>query len=189
MRAFLAADVSKQLKKSAIRIKSELSQYNRFLRFVSVENLHITIKFFGRDIDTLEVRSILNVVNKMVESYHSFNFKLDSPRYGFDNRRWPRVLFIPVVRNSYYNKFVAELSDELIDINTKFRINTDNRPHITIARTKRRLNNEVVSGVQTRLDELDIVEGIRVSRIKLVNSRLTKAGPIYKNIGSFNLGS
>jgi len=177
MRLFLAVDlpvkVKKQLNEQLAYFKKEYPQFN----WVSTENFHITIHFFG---ETNKVEQIKKRVKEIIwdqTGFYLYSFNADV----FVNHK------LVVYLNFRREKRIEELSKR---IKSNFDINSVNGrkfvPHLTLARGKRSSKQQYFV-LKKRLEKINIDISFPVKRVVLFESILTGKKPLYKKVDSFNL--
>ena len=75
IRAFLAIDLDDDLKPKINKVMREFKQIDAHIKYVDLQNLHFTLKFFG-DIDTEGIDLIASKVEKVINDFDSFNIKI-----------------------------------------------------------------------------------------------------------------
>lgn len=175
MRAFLAIELSDEAKGEIFRIGNVLRKSNLFQgNFVDVDNLHLTLKFFGEIIEK-ETKMIYDVL-KQIE-FPKFSCKLGKLGFFGD-----RVLWIDIEDNGNMKKLHDIIDKKLGDF-----FETDERfhNHVTIARIKN-------MGDKGKLKE--IMDNVKINPVKFsVNefkfkkSELKHNGPVYDDLYGFEL--
>ena len=129
LRCFVAIPFPTEIKKHFKSIYKFLSQ-NKNLKIVSLENLHITLKFLGNIQESMvnKIDSILSSIN-----YTSFNISFKNPGV-FLNRGKPKVFFINIFSDSLKN--ITLLIDNKLEMLGFKKDDRDFRPHLTLARVK-----------------------------------------------------
>src|SRR3989344_8390118 len=87
MRLFVGVPIPEELRKRCALLQKELP---RQLRFVSVEQLHFTLKFLGEQRD---VQSIVTVLDKVALRHQAFTVELHGVG-AFPSPQQPRVVWI-----------------------------------------------------------------------------------------------
>ncbi len=154
------------------------------IKLVERENLHISLKFLG-DLNSGEIGKIINVLPKIVHNYDQFTIDLAKKIGFFPNLIRPRVVWIGIAKgNDIIVKIYKSIENEL---KSESFYQKDNQftSHITLARIKYLRNpkkfNEYVENIQiSSLSQ-------KIKTIDLMESKLTREGPIYNIIGSFPL--
>ena len=75
IRSFLAIDLDDDFKPKINKIIKEFKKIDANIKFVDLNNLHFTLKFFG-DIDTEGIDLISDRIEKVVNDFEPFNIKI-----------------------------------------------------------------------------------------------------------------
>lgn len=181
MRTFLALELPSDFKNKLISLIKELNSLNiHGIKWVSEENLHITVQFIG---DTNE-SDISDISDFLSEKFTQISqIKYLNPKLQIIPGRNPRLIWIHVdTENKNIYKIVKQFKIKLQEMGYSL----DKRPikfHITLGRVKKRLPEYFVRKVLTT--ELKIEEFI-VSEATFYHSILRPEGPIYNSILKFN---
>ncbi len=148
------------------------------LKWVSAENLHLTIKFIG-DIPEDKLAQVKMVIKKSLVDKHPF--KIGVGGLGmFPNKHNPRVIWLGVT----YDQTLRDIHHVLNHSLKSTGIEPDNRdysPHLTIARIRQRAREETRQEIGATLSKfkIDSLGEIKINEIILYQSELTRNGPIY----------
>ena len=182
LRAFLAIDVDEDLKAKMYRIIKEFKQIDANIKYVDLENLHLTLKFFG-DIDTEGLDVLSSKIEGVVSNFDKFTIKVKGCG-AFPNNDRIKVIWLGIEDDERVRQLHDELDKEFValgfDKDKKFS------SHLTIGRMKSgKGKNEVKSTIE-EFSEVEIGE-MDVDRIILKKSTLTPQGPIYEDLEIFEL--
>ncbi len=177
MRLFLAVElpekIKEQLDEQLEKIKKEYPQFV----WVSSENFHITIHFFGETNKVVEIKKKIKDIVWDQTNFFLYSFIPDV----FVNHKL--VVYLTFRRQ----KKIEELAER---ISTNFDSNSVSErkfiPHLTLARG-RRSSKQQYFVLKKRLQKLDIDISFQVKRIVLFESILTGKRPVYKKIVSVPL--
>lgn len=75
IRSFLAIDLDDDFKPKVNKIIKEFKKIDANIKFVDLNNLHFTLKFFG-DIDTEGIDLISKKIEKVADDFEPFNIKI-----------------------------------------------------------------------------------------------------------------
>ncbi len=159
-------------------------------RFVSSENLHITLEFLGNEVSRAMVPRITHVIQESVAHVAPFELCLGTPS-AFPSRGRPRVLYVGTDKGT----------DRLVELASKvrsglvtlgFEADKPFQPHITLAR--RRRDRHEGEGPDERALWEKAFSRLRqgslcwcVSQVFLMESTLTPAGAVYSELGRIAL--
>jgi len=172
MRSFIAIEVPTAIKASIDGIIRAVSGEARGIRWVSTENIHLTIKFLGdvRDDIVAEIENRLKLIGKR---YHPFSVGIRGLG-SFPNFNNPNVLWLGVEASDQLEALYREIDVTLSDMGFQ----KDNRrfsPHLTIARVKDRHNiGPVLKELSTYKDAF--FGTIEIREILLMKSVLKPSG-------------
>lgn len=182
IRAFLAIDVDEDLKAKMYRIIKEFKQIDANIKYVDLQNLHLTLKFFG-DIDIEGINLLSSKISKVVEGFDRFDLKIKGCG-AFPNTNRIKVIWLGLEND----EIVKELHDELDKEFVRLGFDKDKRfsSHLTIGRMK---SAKGKTKVKSTIEEFDDVEigSMSVNSIILKKSTLTPQGPIYEDLKIFEL--
>lgn len=189
MRAFIAIELSKECKDYLTLVESQFKKSNADVKWVSQDNLHITLKFLG-DINEEQVNKLIAAITDIASKHKQFTLKL-GPTGAFPGIRSPRIIWVGVTKGDNELKEIARE----IELNAvKAGIPEENKPfssHITIGRTRSGLNREELIQLldsSTKGLPAETPESI-VKDITLYKSTLTPKGPIYEILAQANLAT
>lgn len=184
MRTFLAVEIEPYIK-NKIEESQEIiaDSESSNIKFVEVENIHLTLKFFG-EIDEDKLEQITDILNKTLKNYKEYTIKVVNIG-AFPNIYNPRVIWTGIKdKNNTTIKLIEDLDKKFNKIG--FKKEKNYVPHITIGRVKNISDKEKLS--QTLKNLKKKYHGkMEVKKIYIKSSTLTPSGPIYQNIKEFDL--
>ena len=182
LRAFLAIDIDEDLKAKIYKVIKEFKQIDANIKYVDLENLHLTLKFFG-DIDTEGIDLLSSKISDVVNDFGSFKIKIKGCG-AFPNTKRIIVIWLGLEDDETVKKFHDELDKEFV----KLGFDKDKKfsSHLTIGRMKSAKGKNKVKSTIEQYEEVDIGE-MSVDKIILKKSTLTPQGPIYEDLEIFEL--
>jgi RNA 2',3'-cyclic 3'-phosphodiesterase len=189
IRAFIAINISPEIAKRLSVISGELQQQLKGvpIRWVPVENIHITLKFLG---DVSE--SNLDLLKEMlvVEATRHAPLEISAGELGaFPSIRRPRVLWVNV-----------QAPPELVVLqrgidNETARLGYDREerpfsPHLTLGRVSRNANSRDARRISEVLNSYKVgyIGAARIREVVLYRSDLSPSGAVYTSIFVGKLG-
>ena len=173
MRTFIAVDMPEEVKEELINVQKKL----RFGVFKLVKDFHITLHFLGEKTEE-EIEDIKDVLSRI--RFKSFDLELSDVGV-FPSRKYITVIWVGTKGQGIYElqKLIdSQLSELNIEMNHNFL------SHITIARVKSTERNELLK----LLDNMSVKPiRFKVESFKLKKSTLTPEGPIYEDLGVYEL--
>lgn len=182
LRAFLAIDIDEDLKAKIYRVIKEFGQIDANIKYVELENLHLTLKFFG-DIDTEGLDVLSSKISGVVSNFDSFNVKIKGCG-AFPNTNRIKVIWLGIDEDETVKRLHDELDKEFV----KLGFDKDKKfsTHLTVGRMRSGKNKDKVKSKIEEFSEVEIGE-MAVERIILKKSTLTPQGPIYEDLEVFEL--
>ncbi|WP_407433143.1 RNA 2',3'-cyclic phosphodiesterase [Methanobrevibacter sp.] len=182
IRAFLAIDLDDDLKPKINKIIREFKQIDANIKYVDLQNLHFTLKFFG-DIDTEGIDVLAERIENVVNDFDSFNIKIKGCG-AFPNKNRIKVIWVGLdedrILKDLHDKLDKQFNSLGFDLDKKFS------SHLTIGRMRSAKGKEKVKNTIESFDNVDI-GSMEVTRIVLKKSTLTPSGPIYEDLIEFKL--
>jgi 2'-5' RNA ligase len=188
IRTFIAINLDSEITEYIFKIQGDIAQlrnsYNMKVKFVEKDNLHISLKFLG-DLNSIEIEKIKITLQNISNKYRQFTIGLSENVGIFPNCIRPRVLWIGIAKgNDTLLKIFQSIEKEL-RLESYYQKENQFTAHITLARIKYikypKILNDYIRNIQIN----SISQ--RIKAIDLMESQLTKDGPIYKIISSFTL--
>lgn len=190
IRAFIAINISPEIARNLDAIISELQQQLKGvpIRWVPVENVHITLKFLG---DVSE--SNLGLLKEMldIEATRHAPLEISAGELGaFPSIRRPRVLWVNV-----------QAPPELVVLqrgidNETSRLGYDREerpfsPHLTIGRVSRNANSRDARRISEVLESYKVgyIGAARIREVILYRSDLHPSGAVYTSVFAGKLGA
>jgi len=170
MRYFLAIPLPEDVKQKLHSINSSFSHF-KGLRFVSLDNMHLSLLFLGENDVSKKIDELKNV------NFDSFKLVLNNVSL-FPYSGKVRLVWVELEKS----ESLLQLQDNLSKF---FGIKTDFKPHITLARVKKIGDGE-------RENLFNVVNNIELPKIsfsvksfKLYSSELTVLGPVHRVVEYF----
>ncbi len=171
MRTFVAIDLPESLKEKIGKFEKEIRGVFP-LRFVSPENLHLTLFFLG-DLPDGRVEEVKEAVKVGVWGIKPFFLSLGKPEFFPNKGRIHGLWFGIEGERKNLEKLYQNLFLELEKRNFAF----DRRPflpHVTIGRVKGKIKNKEFSFREFKK------ENFKVESVSVFGSILKPSGPIYQ---------
>ncbi len=176
-RCFVAVEIPDGIKKKIAPLLQELSLPG--VKSVSVDNLHITLKFLGylQKQQLEKVKQLFRTIQ-----IHSFSFSVKGVGC-FPTEKRPRVVWI-ACENVEFEKLAEEINAVLAPLFPKEAFTA----HVTIARVKDLKNSETRDKIQKFIakHKNDVFGTVPCKDFVLKESQLRKSGSIYSTIETFS---
>lgn len=184
IRCFAAIILPEAVKNGLWEAAAVLRDTGCDIKWVSKENLHLTMKFLGY-VPEVSVKNTERKLMDLSKTQQAFNFKLSGTGMFPDNRN-PRIIWIGISKG---REELAKLQEKLDIYLATIGFKKENRPfsaHITIGRIR---SHRGLASLITALETLKNQEfaNIEVQKISLMRSDLKPTGAQYSTIAEFNL--
>jgi 2'-5' RNA ligase len=176
LRAFIAFEMPSQVKDVVRECQKTLRKAGVQLRWVKPENVHLTLRFLG-DIPAEAVGGIGHVLRHMAEETPAFSLRVKGAGV-FPGLARPRVLWLGL---DGQKQLLEAAWKRLSGYLSRLDIPGEKRPfkgHLTIGRTKGRLDTELFGRQLDRLAALE-TQPFQADRLCLFKSDLEPDGAIY----------
>ena len=178
VRTFIAVDLGKTLRDRLVSLQENLARAAADVKWVEVENLHITLLFLG-EVDERELPSMCRAVSVVCGRHDRFSLGVETVGC-FPNPRRPRVVWAGVGDGG--PELVAlhdDLEPPLQELGCYRREERQYTPHITLGRVKSDGSAEALAAVLTKKAAWNAGTDVEVQELLVMSSELTKQGPMY----------
>jgi 2'-5' RNA ligase len=184
LRCFIAIEIPESIKKSIAEIIDSLKESGPDVKWVSDQNIHITLQFLGETKESL-IPDIKEALHKILATYSPFYIKIAGVGC-FPSGRRPRVIWVGMEEPQTLINLYKDINEEM----AKFGYQKDERgftPHVTIGRVK---PNRNTGELLRRLDEIRAIRfsDFEVQGIRLMKSELKPSGAIYHSLAEIPFG-
>jgi RNA 2',3'-cyclic 3'-phosphodiesterase len=183
-RLFIALPVDSEMKHRLNKLTSALETRDTHVKWVEEENFHLTLKFLGetRQEKIEEIRKALSELLKDTAGFEIYLKNLTA----FPGMTNPKVICVDIISGT---EKLARIADSIENSLEKLGFPRENRkfrPHLTLGRLKSPDNCEKLKDKIEKFREFDGGK-IQVNEICLMQSNLTRKGPIYTTVEKFVL--
>ena len=185
IRSFLAFELPPEIREQIRGVSRELQKLTLPVRWVKVENIHLSIIFLG-SVDEAKIDDIKGKANVVVKRFSIFKTRLNGVGVFPDWRR-PRVVWISL------NGEIERLSNLRDELQTELKVlgfrpeKRPFKPHLTIGRFKGLADrDEELKWVLDRYHDL-ISDLHSLNELVLFKSDLKPDGPVYTKMASWPL--
>lgn len=186
MRLFVAVDPSATTMHAVKTLLEELRPLAPNAKWISPENLHVTLAFLGHKNEAL-VEPIGDAVFRVAQRHHTFSLEISGGGV-FGNVRKPKVLWLGIRGALGALGALAKLQEDLQAELVPFGYEADERPfapHLTLARS-RNFGDPALAVCARKLEEVKLGSTI-VEELVLYRSELSSKGPTYTAVRRFRL--
>ncbi len=191
IRAFLAIDLPKELKKKLHELSFIPQPETLKIKWVEEKNFHLTLRFFG-DVSESFLKKLYNRTEKVVKEIEIFKLKIGELGF-FPEKANPRVVWIGISyeTGSQIEKLL-KLSEDLTRAFKRLKISEKKEkfhPHITLFRIKKLGNprdfQEYFAHLQKEAEKIKNYT-FYVREVTFFKSILLPKGPVYEVLQKFN---
>ncbi len=184
LRTFIAIELDEPLRLALGRVQARFKRQiaPRDVKWVAVENLHLTLKFLG-DTPAGRLPEIEAALQTACAGHAPFEIQFEG-RGCFPNFRRPRVIWVAVRDRG---QLLARLQADIERTVAPLGWPTEERgfsPHLTLGRVARGVNRSAEEAIGQAIEK-SVVEQIgvqRVTAVSLMQSDLQPTGPIYTRL-------
>jgi 2'-5' RNA ligase len=188
LRTFIAVDIPAQLQQSIQQKIAPLHQAlgASLVRWVAVENLHLTLKFLG-DVSSASVDMLAQMLRTEAELIQPFEMQFTGLS-AFPSLKRPRVLFIGIRAPAGLEALARGIESACARLG--YESDAEGRhgfsPHLTIGRVRQDLPPAGQQKIRSVLAEtvIDSLGTARVDSVQLYKSDLKPSGSVYTRLFS-----
>ena len=180
IRSFFAIPVSPDCREKINSIAQELKKILRSgIRWVNIDNLHVTLKFLGK-FDSKLIPNIFKLLETGLSTTCQFDLKFQNLGV-FPNKIKPKMIWVGLD----YPIELIELFRKIENVAMELGYPKEDRgfsPHVTIGRV--RIDADDPSEIGTKIEKMSIGEICQslTDRIVFYQSSLTPSGPVYSEL-------
>ena len=184
VRVFIAIEINSEIKDKLSEYLSKLKMTGADVKWVSPENIHLTLKFIGY-IEKEALTNLNEIINDAVSGIDPFSISISNIG-AFPSLNKPRVVFACVQERGNNLLRIYEKLDKGVG---QLGIKKESKKyvgHITLGRVKSQKN---ISKLKNTLNVgAECFFGReKVTSLSLIQSRLTPTGPLYTRLNNFIL--
>lgn len=178
IRSFIALEISEDVLGQLNSLLMRLHQTNAAVKWVELENLHLTLKFLG-EISSDQVEVIAETLGQVARSVEPFSFVVKGVG-GFPDLRKPRVLWVGVEATPPLMNLqrLVEQAMERLGFAPEGRAF---HPHITLGRVKAMTGIDKVKAILSEHANTEFGT-VPADHLVLFKSDLSREGPTYTPI-------
>lgn len=185
LRTFLAIELPESIRKRIGEVQRELKSSRADVRWVSPQNIHLTLKFFG-NIEESEIDPIAQSIEEPVRTTSPI-FIMVRGMGAFPGLKNPKVIWVGLHDEG---KVLVSLQKRLEGELEKIGFPSEGRPfhpHLTLGRMRSNQGkDELVKGMERHREEE--FGNFQAERVILFKSDLKPEGPIYTALREIRLG-
>ncbi|ASJ06358.1 RNA 2',3'-cyclic phosphodiesterase [Thermococcus pacificus] len=182
MRAFIAVEVSDEVRDNLLKAQERIGSKAAKIKFVERENFHVTLKFLG-EIDEATAEEVKKSLEEIAKKHKKHRVRVRGIGV-FPNPNYVRVIWAGIENDEGIKAIAADVEREMRRLG--FKKEKDFVAHITIGRVKFVKDKLELAMALKDLANEEFGE-FEVNAIELKKSTLTPKGPIYETVARFEL--
>jgi 2'-5' RNA ligase len=177
LRTFIAVDLGKSIRDRLVSLQERLAQSGAPVKWVEVENLHVTLLFLG-EVEDRDVPAVCRAAADVCREHTPFPLTVEAAG-SFPNARRPRVLWAGIGEGTQELCALHDaLETPLLELGCYRREERRYTPHITLGRVKSDRPTEKLAAALAKQAGWRGGE-IAVQEIQVMSSELKPQGPVY----------
>jgi 2'-5' RNA ligase len=183
IRAFLAIDLSVEVREAIADIQTRLKGALEGVRWTRPEGIHLTLKFFG-DIDKDTIGSISDIVEKKTEDFEGLSLTMGRPG-AFPTVKRARVLWLGVEGETEKIAFLQKSMEDDFEALGFEKERRSFTPHLTLGRAKS--SRGMIMGLGEAMESVRYEKPTTFSAegLTLFKSDLAPGGAVYTKLAYF----
>jgi len=184
-RTFVALPVSTAVKQLAAHWMQRLSESAQNVKWVTVDHLHLTLKFLG-EVPTVELAEICQRVTSAVSAWQPLEIECDHVG-AFPSSSRPRTLWLGIGAGSQQVSQLQESVEQSLHQMGFRRERRQYHPHITLGRLRSSVAASPGLPDLLAAGEFGSPVGCLVEEVLVVASQMSREGPEYQRIATIPL--
>ena len=184
LRAFIAVEIPLVIRETLYKAVAPLKKdIGEAVRWVSIENMHLTLKFLG-DVSDSNVEILSEMLRAEADLFHCFELRLRGLG-AFPNLKRPRVIYSGIEAPAT----LEALQRGIESASRRLGYESEQRgfsPHLTIGRVRQSITSGDQQNIRRALEQtrIDSPGTARVDSVHLYKSDLKPAGSVYTRLYS-----
>jgi 2'-5' RNA ligase len=193
MRLFLAIYPPKTYLDYFRDVIRKFDKEKRNLKPINLEQMHLTVRFIGANVGITSKNRITQALRELEGNFPKPNIHIDNLSFGFKYQYDPRVLIANIEPNDDLDDLVNMIHRTIREQKRRDTIiwkqPQDHKYHISLARLKPAATRSTGRDIKEILKtiNLETPPDFVPEEMHLVESVITKTGPIYKKLESIKL--
>ncbi|MBI4690412.1 MAG: RNA 2',3'-cyclic phosphodiesterase [Nitrospirae bacterium] len=185
IRCFIAIELPEEIKKDIDAHVERLKATGADVKWVKVENLHLTLKFLGSAPEKM-IPDISRKLLEIAKQHNSFYIRMSGAGV-FPNMKFPRIVWLGINDSDEIKRLQRDIDESMKEFGFEPE-DRDFSPHLTIGRVRSSRNKDNLMKELTTLKDVDF-GNIKVEKITLMKSELKTTGAEYFRLSEIPIGT
>lgn len=185
MRCFIAIDIPEDIKRSIECVVEKADHQSKGVRWVPLENIHLTLKFLGEVKEEL-IPEIEKRLAAICIKHSIFNICIRSIG-AFPNFKYPNILWVGIDESEELKRLYEDIEESLSELGFE-KEGRQFSPHLTIARIKDKKGIDLTLKVLSSFKDT-FFGNINVKEVLVMKSILKPTGAEYSKVSTFTLAN
>jgi 2'-5' RNA ligase len=192
MRLFIAIYPPQEIKEKIRDAIRKFDKEKRNIKFLSMDQLHLTVKFLGNEVSEESLLSITEELRKHISEFKKPTIKLTKLSFGFSRQIRPKTLLFFTAPDKTLDKLTSKVHELVKDLKLQDTVNKKERRrlvhHITVGRARDSVNKAFKKKMEKVLSSFDPgTISFQPDSFSIIQSTLTKNGAVYTELERFKL--
>lgn len=153
------------------------------VKWVNPEQYHLTLKFLG-DFPENKISSLISILDQIAGRHQSFAYTIKGTGYFSNRENLLKVIWAGIDPSKPFSDINKDINTVLADKGLSTNHNHF-KPHLTLGRVKKNIHDSELTEFIHTYNNFIFVES-KATNFVLIESKLTRKGPVYKTIETFN---
>jgi 2'-5' RNA ligase len=193
MRLFIALYPTKEYLDYFRDVMREFAKEKRNLKQLNLEQIHLTLRFVGGKVSPGSKQALAKSLLQHAHQYPKPLIHMESLDFGFKHQDNPRILLASIKANRELDQLIHMLHKQIRDLKRddtiQWKERIDDNQHISIARLKDAATRSTGRDIKQILSNVHLPypPDFVATEMYLVESKLTRTGPIYQKLERIEL--
>lgn len=191
VRAFIAIELPEEIRQKLDEIEKQIQMRagesaRKAVRWVSANNMHLTLKFLG-EVSAGNLQTLSGMVQNEAARHAAFDFRI-AGLGAFPNIRRPRVIWVGAEAHARLTALQRAIESGASSLGYPAE-ERPYSPHLTLGRISQNARPDEIAHVARALQEAKVGElgTVRVRCVNLFRSDLRPSGAVYTVLREFSL--
>jgi RNA 2',3'-cyclic 3'-phosphodiesterase len=187
VRTFIGVEIGDEIRRKAVSLQQQLGRSGAGVKWVSPENLHVSLLFLG-EVDDRDLLPVCRAVEEAARREPPFPLRVSGVG-AFPTPRRPKVVWAGITDGADSLRRLYELLEKrMLDLGVYRKEERSYTPHLTLGRVRGEADGFALAGELPKLLAWDGGRTV-VNEMVVFSSELRKDGPEYAVLARGELGT